>query len=42
VARNRANIVRLLKLPIHTFFLGHGGPVTRESVLAGFEMADPR
>lgn len=41
-ARNRANIVELLRRPVHTFYLGHGGPVTRESVLSGFDLADPR
>lgn len=39
--RNHANIVALLKLPIHTFYLGHGGPVTRASVLQGFGLSDP-
>jgi len=39
--RNHANIVELLRQPINTFYLGHGGPVTRESVLKGFNLADP-
>lgn len=39
---NHANIVEMLKQPIHTFYLGHGGPVTRASVLNGFDLADPR
>ena len=39
--RNHANIVALLRLPIHTFYLGHGGPVSRASVLAGFGLVDP-
>lgn len=42
LARNNANIAELLKLPIHTFYLGHGGPVTRASVLKGFGLKDPR
>lgn len=42
LARNHANIAELLKLPIHTFYLGHGGPVTRASVLQGFGLKDPR
>jgi hydroxyacylglutathione hydrolase len=42
LARNRANIVELLRQPIETFYLGHGGPVNRASVLAGFDLNDPR
>lgn len=42
LARNRANIVELLRGPTETFYLGHGGPVTRQSVLEGFAMEDPR
>ena len=38
---NHANIVDLLKKPIHTFYLGHGGPVTRDSILDGFNLTDP-
>ena len=41
VARNHANIAELLKQPIHTFYLGHGGPVSRASVLEGFGLTDP-
>lgn len=41
LAGNLENIKSLLKLPIKTFYLGHGGPVTRESVLKGFDLADP-
>jgi glyoxylase-like metal-dependent hydrolase (beta-lactamase superfamily II) len=41
LVRNHANIAELLKLPIHTFYLGHGGPVSRASVLEGFGLADP-
>lgn len=41
-ARNHRQIVELLRRPLHTFYLGHGGPVTRESVLRGFDLADPR
>jgi len=41
-AGNRANIVALLTRPLHTFYLGHGGPVSRESVLRGFGLGDPR
>lgn len=41
MARNHANIEELLKQPINTFYLGHGGPVTRESVLEGFNLVDP-
>lgn len=39
--RNHANIAALLKLPIHTFYLGHGGPVSRESVCHAFDLVDP-
>ena len=39
-ARNRANILALLRLPISTFYLGHGGPVSREAVLKGFGSLD--
>jgi len=42
LARNRANIVELLRGPTQIFHLGHGGPVTRESVLGGFKLDDPR
>ena len=43
LARNRANIVELLRQTprIESFHLGHGGPVSRASVLAGFELDDP-
>jgi glyoxylase-like metal-dependent hydrolase (beta-lactamase superfamily II) len=41
LARNRANIVELLRGPTQTFYLGHGGPVTRASVLQGFGLDDP-
>ena len=43
LARNRANIAKLLHLPLHvkTFYLGHGGPVSRASVLTGFDLSDP-
>ena len=34
--RNRANIAVLLRRPVQVIHLGHGGPVTRESVLRGF------
>lgn len=40
--RNRAHLVALLRGPTHTFYLGHGGPVSRASVLQGFDLADPR
>jgi glyoxylase-like metal-dependent hydrolase (beta-lactamase superfamily II) len=40
VARNRANLESLLQRPIQVFYLGHGGPVTRESVIRGFGFAD--
>lgn len=40
-ALNHANIVSLLKQPISTFYLGHGGPVSRQSVLEGFDLPDP-
>ena len=39
---NHANIIEMLNQPIHTFYLGHGGPVTRASVLKGFHLSDPR
>ena len=42
IVRNRANLLSLLRKPIHTFYLGHGGPVSRESVLSGFDLPDPR
>jgi len=43
LARNRANIAALLRLPLHlkTFYLGHGGPVSRASVLSGFDLSEP-
>ncbi len=41
-ARNHDNIVALLKQTIHTFYLGHGGPVTRAAVLKAFDLADPQ
>lgn len=34
--RNRSNIAALLNMPINTFYLGHGGPVSRASVLNAF------
>lgn len=34
--RNRANVQALLQRPITTYFLGHGGPVTREAVQRSF------
>lgn len=40
--RSRANIHRLLAEPVQTIHLGHGGPVDRASVLAGFDIDDPR
>lgn len=36
VARNEANMAELLRGGTTTFYLGHGGPVTRQSVLDGF------
>ncbi len=42
LALNRANIVELLRGPTETFYLGHGGPVTHQSVLEGFAMEDPQ
>jgi glyoxylase-like metal-dependent hydrolase (beta-lactamase superfamily II) len=38
--RNRRNIADLLRRPIETFYLGHGGPVSRSSVVAAFGPAD--
>jgi glyoxylase-like metal-dependent hydrolase (beta-lactamase superfamily II) len=38
--RNRRNIAELLRRPIETFYLGHGGPVSRSSVVAAFGPAD--
>lgn len=35
-ARNDANLRALLERPITTFFLGHGGPVTRDAVQRSF------
>jgi glyoxylase-like metal-dependent hydrolase (beta-lactamase superfamily II) len=39
--RNFENIHTLLKGPGKLFFLGHGGPVTRESVVAAFGSGEP-
>ena len=39
VQRNEDNIARLLKQGIDTFYLGHGGPVARDSVIDGFPAA---
>ena len=39
VPRNEDNIARLLKQGVETFYLGHGGPVTRESVADAFPAA---
>ncbi|MBI3775963.1 MAG: MBL fold metallo-hydrolase [Gammaproteobacteria bacterium] len=41
VAANLENIKTLLKLRTKMFYLGHGGPVTREAVLEGFDLVDP-
>jgi hydroxyacylglutathione hydrolase len=35
--QNRRNIATLLGRGVETFYLGHGGPVTRESVASAFE-----
>jgi glyoxylase-like metal-dependent hydrolase (beta-lactamase superfamily II) len=35
-ARNRANIQALLDRGVERFYLGHGGPVTREDVIRAF------
>jgi glyoxylase-like metal-dependent hydrolase (beta-lactamase superfamily II) len=35
-ARNRDNVAELLSRPIATFYLGHGGPVSRSSVVEAF------
>jgi glyoxylase-like metal-dependent hydrolase (beta-lactamase superfamily II) len=35
-ARNLENIKTVLKQPVRLFYLGHGGPVDREAVIAGF------
>lgn len=42
-AQNRANIAELLRRPqrIETFYLGHGGPVSRTAVLSGFKLDEP-
>lgn len=40
--RNRAQVLALLALPLHTFHLGHGGPVSRASVLDWLGVPDPR
>ena len=39
VPRNEDNIARLLRQGVDTFYLGHGGPVARESVVEGFPAA---
>ncbi len=39
VQRNESNIARLLKQGVETFYLGHGGPVTRKSVIEAFPSA---
>jgi hydroxyacylglutathione hydrolase len=41
LARNHANIAELLQRPIHTFYLGHGGPVSRASVVQAFGFTGP-
>lgn len=41
-ARNLANIQALLQRPVTSFFLGHGGPVTREAVMRAFGTAASR
>ncbi len=38
--QNLLNIRLLLRAGVQTFYLGHGGPVTRESVIDGFDL-DP-
>ena len=37
-ARNLENIENLLRRPVRTLYLGHGGPVDRRSVIAGFAL----
>ena len=39
VPRNEDNIARLLRQGADTFYLGHGGPVARDSVVEGFPAA---
>lgn len=39
VQRNEDNIAGLLKQGVDTFYLGHGGPVARDSVIDGFPAA---
>ncbi len=39
VPRNEDNIARLLRQGVETFYLGHGGPVTREPVVKAFPAA---
>jgi hydroxyacylglutathione hydrolase len=36
--RNRQNIAALLKQGVETFYLGHGGPVTRADVIEAFSL----
>ena len=38
-ARNRQNIAQLLALGVETFYLGHGGPVSRKDVAKEFGLA---
>lgn len=38
-ARNRENVAELLRRPFRTFYLGHGGPVKRSSVIEAFDFA---
>jgi glyoxylase-like metal-dependent hydrolase (beta-lactamase superfamily II) len=38
-ARNRRNIAQLLALGVETFYLGHGGPVSRKDVAKAFGLA---
>lgn len=38
---NLGNIQTLLKGPGKLFYLGHGGPVTRESIVAAFGSGEP-
>lgn len=36
--QNRRNIAELVKQGVETFYLGHGGPVTRADVIKAFDL----
>lgn len=38
--KNRENVEKLVRLGVETFYLGHGGPVSRKDVVRAFHIAD--